>query len=428
MDTALAITPLAQTPVGTWTIPGSKSITNRALILASLAEGTSILEGVLESDDTRYMRQALQHLGISIESIAAEQLLVRGGRSHLQATRQELFIGNSGTSIRFLTALACLVPGRTHLCGDAHMAKRPIADLANALRQLHLPVSDADGYPPVVVDGGRLPGGTVHMRGNRSSQYFSALLMAAGCAEAPLHIRIEGELVSRPYVDMTQRMITAFGGTVHEEADGSLLVHPCGQYRSRSYRVEPDASAASYPFALAAAGAGRIRVPHLQGDSLQGDVGFVDVLARMGATVSRDSHGITVSATAPLQGTEVDMHHISDTVMTLAAIAPLCQGPTTIYNIANIRLKETDRLQATVTELKRLGQGVSHGQDWLRIEPAPITPATVHCYDDHRMAMSFALLGLLQPGISIADPGCVAKTYPGFWDDVTSFRRRLSEP
>jgi len=309
------------------------------------------------------------------------------------------------------------VPGPVTLVGDEAMARRPIQDLVDGLRQLGVRIDCETGCPPLTIHGGRLAGGRVSMRGDRSSQYFSALLMAASLAEASVTVDIEGSLVSRPYVDISRRMIEDFGGTVTVTERGFNVAAP-GTYRGRHYLVEPDASSASYPFALAAASGGRITVPGLGVSALQGDYGFVDVLERVGAKVERSATETTVSGGGVLSGTDVDMHHISDTVMTLAAIAAVAQGPTTIRNVANIRIKETDRLLATVQELRRLGQAVEHGDDWLRIEPCALTPATVHCYADHRMAMSFAVLGAVQGGVSIEDPACVAKTYPQYWTDL----------
>lgn len=410
------MTPLAAPPRGEWRVPGSKSITNRALLLAALADGESRLEGVLQSDDTRHMREGLEALGIAIVDEDATTWIVQGGRARLRAPVGDIFVGNSGTTVRFLAALAALVPGPVTLVGDAHMATRPIADLVDALRRLGVRVDCETGCPPLTVHGGALPGGLVTMRGDRSSQYLSAMLMAGSLADAPIEIAIEGSLVSRPYVGITERMVTDFGGAI-ASADNRFIVSPVSGYRPRAYRIEPDASAASYPLALAAASGGDILVPGIGPDALQGDVAFADVLARAGARVSRGPDGIRVEGRG-LRGIDEDMHHISDTVMTLAAIAPLADGPTTIRNVANIRIKETDRLAATVAELRRLGQQVIHGDDWLRIEPRPIVPALVRTYSDHRMAMSFAVLGVLRDGVTIEDPSCVAKTYPGFWDDL----------
>jgi 3-phosphoshikimate 1-carboxyvinyltransferase len=422
----LRIVPLVAPPSGEWRVPGSKSITNRALLLAALADGESRLEGVLQSDDTRHMRSGLEALGIGITEEDATTWIVHGGRSRLRRPERELFVGNSGTTVRFLTALAALVPGPVTLVGDAHMAKRPIQDLVDALRQLGVRVECATGCPPLTVHGGRFPGGRVSMRGDRSSQYLSAILMAGALADAPLDVVIEGALVSRPYIGITERMVADFGGVVASEGQ-RFGITPVAGYRARSYVIEPDASAASYPFALAAASGGGLVVPGLGPDALQGDVAFTDVLARAGAVVTRGSGGIRIEGHG-LRGVDEDMHHISDTVMTLAAIAPLAAGPTTIRNVANIRIKETDRLAATVAELRRLGQHVTHGDDWMRIEPRPIVPATVQCYSDHRMAMSFAVLGALRDGITIEDPACVAKTYPGFWDDLAVIYDRQGAP
>lgn len=407
-------------------VPGSKSITNRALILAALAGGPSRLRGVLHSDDTRHMRAALEGLGIGIDDEADDTVRVEGGRERLHPPRGEIFVGNSGTTVRFVAALAALIDGPVTLAGDAAMARRPIQDLVEGLRQLGVAVDCATGCPPLTIHGGRLRGGRVRMRGDRSSQYFSALMMAASLAEGDVTIDVEGALVSRPYVDITARMIADFGGAIEVaagEATGGgdrFVVRRRPSLVARDYTIEPDASSASYPFALAAACGGKITVPGLGRATMQGDYRFVDVLAAMGARVSTTADTTTVEGTGGLRGVDVDMHHISDTVMTLAAIAPVCLGATTIRNVANIRIKETDRLAATVAELRRLGQRVEHGDDWLRVEPAPIKPATVRSYADHRMAMSFAVLGAARAGITIEDPICVSKTYPGFWHDLAA--------
>ena len=419
----LLISPVVAGRQATWRVPGSKSITNRAYVLAALAEGTTVLENVLESDDTLHMRTCLTAMGISIYDGAPGQVIVEGGRSRLHAPTAPLFVGNSGTTVRFLAGLAALIPGSTTFVGDQHMAKRPIADLVDGLRQLGIRVDCASGCPPITIHGGTYQGGAIRLPGTKSSQYTTALLMMAGLGDNDLHITIEGTLVSRPYVDLTRQMVKDFGGQIDETADG-FIARRTAAYRSRSYHIEPDASSASYPFALAAAGGHTIQVDGLTGTSLQGDYGFVDVLREMGATVIKSPHHTIISSPArgTLRGITIDMHHISDTVMTLAAIAPLCHGPTTIRNIANIRIKETDRLAATVTELRRLGQEVTHGEDWLRIDPRPLTSAAIECYADHRMAMSFGILGAISGGITITDPACTAKTYPDFWNDLERFR------
>ncbi|MDX2022411.1 MAG: 3-phosphoshikimate 1-carboxyvinyltransferase [Deltaproteobacteria bacterium] len=402
-------------------MPGSKSITNRAFILAALAQGETRLSGVLESDDTRYMRIGLEAMGVDVrDGAVAGQVVIHGGLSRLRAPAGPVFVGNSGTTVRFLAALCALVPGATVLQGDEHMAKRPIADLVDGLRQLGVRVDCATGCPPLTIFGGQPLGSLVRMRGDKSSQYFTALLLMAGFTGHVTRVEIEGSLVSRPYVEMTIKMLHDFGARIESEAN-AFVVHPAA-YKAVPYVIEPDASAASYPFALAAAGGHDITVPALGPGSLQGDYTFVDVLAQMGAHVERKSEFTRVVGSGTLNGIDVDMHHISDTVMTLAAIAPLAKGPTTIRNVANIRIKETDRLLATVTELRRLGQDVQVGDDWLRIDPRPLRPAEVQCYSDHRMAMSFAILGTIAPGVTIADPACVSKTYPTFWEHLELFR------
>lgn len=426
----LAVPPFTKSVTTTWTVPGSKSLTNRALVFAALAEGTSIIENVLDSDDTRRMRECLQGLGIEIVEAQAQRpdggtntnLIVKGGRSKLRAPDAPLFVGNSGTTVRFLTGLAALVPGAVTLIGNEAMAKRPIQDLVDGLRQLGVDITCETGCPPLTIHGGTLSGGQVSMRGDRSSQYFSALLMAAGLATSDIYLSIEGSLVSRPYVAMTNRLVADYGGLVEDLPDGGFRVRQCAGYRPRSYFVEPDASSASYPFALAIATGSTITVPGLTPKSLQGDYGFVEICKRLGAKVSVSGNATTIHGPQSFPGIDVDMHHISDTVMTLAAIAPLATSPTTIRNIANIRIKECDRLAATVAELQRLGIKVDHGDDWLTIHPGPTITAEIECYDDHRMAMSFGILGCVRPGIIISDPGCTAKTYPGFWKDLALVR------
>jgi 3-phosphoshikimate 1-carboxyvinyltransferase len=416
----------------TWTVPGSKSITNRALVLAALADGETRLTGALESDDTRHMRAALTRMGIAIDDADPDTVIVRGGRARLQAPDGPLFVGNSGTTVRFLAAIAALVDGEVTLVGDDAMAKRPIHVLVDALRALGADVTCPTGCPPLTIRGGRLRGGRVRMRGDQSSQYFSALLMAGGFADADLDVEIEGSLVSRPYVDITRRMIADFGGEVAETPAG-FHVRAGRTLRGRDYAIEPDASSASYPFALAAALGGAVVVPGLGRDAQQGDYAFTTILEQAGAVVTRGETSTRVERLGALHGVDVDMHHISDTVMTLAAIAPLASGATRIRNVANIRIKETDRLAATVIELRRLGQQVTHGADWLTIEPRPVTPAMVHCYDDHRIAMSFAILGAAvggtaAGGVTIEDPACVSKTYPGFFRDLAAIYAAAGVP
>lgn len=421
----LAIAPLrvpGDVPPFLWRVPGSKSITNRALPLAALSEGTTILEGVLHSDDTRHMRKALSQMGISITDIDETTLKIEGGRSRLRAPTEEVFVGNSGTTVRFLTAFAALVPGKVTLVGDEHMAKRPISDLVEGLRKLGVRIECETGCPPLTIYGGKLPGGKVAMPGDKSSQYFSALLMAAQYAETDLTVEATSELVSRPYIDITLNMMSDFGADVPRDAasrgQNSFHVPAQGAYTARTYVIEPDASSASYAFATAAATGVPIIVPGLSKGALQGDYQFTELMEKIGCKLEVLPSETHIEKLHALTALDVDMFHISDTVMTLAALAPLCKGKTTIRNVYNIRIKETDRLEATVSELERLGQTVEFGRDWLSITPAPVTPAVVRSYSDHRMAMSFAVLGLARDGIQIETPSCVAKTYPTFWDDL----------
>jgi len=410
----------------TWRVPGSKSLTNRALVLAALRPGKTLLRGVLHSDDTRHMRAALQALGVVVEDAGPNALRVDGGAARFKAPEKPLFLGNSGTSVRFLCAMCTLVPGEVTLTGDEHMAKRPIADLVSSLKQMGVEVDCATGCPPLTIKGGRLPGGTVSMDGTKSSQYFSALMLSGGHAENELELQVQGTLVSLPYVKMTMKLVEDFGGEVeHIKAENRFIIKKMPQPDSDSFAeelefvIEPDASAASYPFAMAAATGSSIKVPDLTSKSIQGDYQFVKVLHDMGCEVEEGPDYTRISRSRQLNGIEVDMHHISDTVMSLAAIAPLCSGPVKITNVANIRIKETDRLAATVAELRKLGQQVEHGEDWLVITPKlPIAPAEIECYSDHRMAMSFAILGKATAGITVKDPKCVAKTYPDFFKDL----------
>jgi len=400
--------------------PGSKSITNRALVCAALADGRSTLLGALDSEDTRVMIDSLRRLGIEVEhDPLAACVRVGGCRGHVPAADADLYAANSGTTIRFLTALVALGQGRFRLDGTPRMRERPIQDLLDALNQLGANArSETDtGCPPVVVQAEGLGGGRTEVAGTISSQFLSALLMAAPCAQQPVEIAVRGRLVSEPYVAMTLGVMRAFGIEVEHEAFKRFRV-PVGQpYRAREYEIEPDASAASYFFGAAAVSRGRVTVEGLSRESLQGDVSFCECLRRMGCAVGYGPDRITVEGT-PLRGIEVDMNAISDTVPTLAAVALFAEGPTTISGVGHIRHKETDRVAAVAAELRRLGATVEEHADGLTIKPGPVRGAEVQTYDDHRMAMGFALVGLRIPGVRILDPGCTAKTYPGFFDDL----------
>jgi 3-phosphoshikimate 1-carboxyvinyltransferase len=398
--------------------PGSKSLTNRALIVAGLAEGRSHLTGVLDSQDTRVMVESLRRLGLELDQdVAAGTIAITGCGGHPTATAADLFLENSGTSIRFLTAMCALGTGTFRLDGNARMRERPILDLVEGLRQLGVDVtySGNNGFPPVIVRGTGLAGGTATVASGTSSQFLSGLLMAAPGATAPVTLEIGGSLVSEPYVTMTIAVMRTFGATV-DAVDGGFRIQP-GRYQANAYHIEPDASAASYFFGAAAVTGGRVTVEGLSRQALQGDVGFVDALERMGCEVEASSDSITVVGRT-LSGIDIDMNAISDTAQTLACVAPFANSQTRIRNVAHMRHKETDRIAAVATELRKVGLSVDEHADGLTIYPGPIQPARIATYDDHRMAMSFSLLGLRAPGIEIEHPECTAKTYPHFFTDL----------
>lgn len=399
--------------------PGSKSITNRALVCAALAEGRSLLKGALDSEDTRVMIEALRQLGMGLKPRLAEGFVeVEGCGGVIPAAEGQLYVANSGTTVRFLASLVSLANGRFRLDGTPRMRERPIGDLVESLRQLGVDAQaeSPGGCPPVAIQAGGLSGGRATIRGDVSSQFLSGLLLAAPYAREPVTLVVEGELVSQPYVSMSLAVMEAFGVETERRAMREFQV-PHAHYRGHSYEIEPDASAASYFFAAAAITAGEVTVEGLSADSLQGDVGFVDVLKQMGCRVEYGADRITVEG-GKLRGVNVNMNSISDTVQTLAAVALFAEGPTTVRGVAHIRHKETDRIAALATELRKLGAEVIESSDGLSITPRPLQAATVDTYQDHRMAMSLALVGLRQPGVVINDPGCTAKTYPGFWRDL----------
>jgi 3-phosphoshikimate 1-carboxyvinyltransferase len=411
--------PLTGSVVGTVRPPGSKSLTNRALITAALATGASRLTGVLDSRDTQVMLESLKRLGLAVTADAAARtidIVGCGGSPPVEAA--ELWLENSGTSIRFLTAMCTLGRGHYRLDGNARMRQRPIGDLLAALNELgaNCRAESGSDCPPVVVEAAGLPGGETTVNTSLSSQYLSALLMAAPCATQDVTVHLTGPLVSEPYIDMTLGVMARFGVTVETPVPGIFRI-PRQQYRAANYDIEPDASAASYFFALAAITNGKVTVDGLNEYALQGDVRFVDALQQMGCVVHWGQNSVTVEG-RPLRGIDIDMNAISDTAQTLAAVAPFANGPTTIRNIAHVRHKETDRISAVTTELRKLGLDVVEFADGMTIHPGPMRPAEIDTYDDHRMAMSLALIGLRQPGVVIRDPGCTSKTYPEFFVDL----------
>lgn len=405
-------------------VPGSKSITNRALVCAGLAAGRSTLTGALQADDTEAMVDGLQALGVAVERHWERDLLVvdgAGGRPVADVALVDARL--SGTTSRFLLPLAALGDGLRRVDGQGRLRERPMGPALDALRALGAEITEVagPGRLPVEVVGGTLAGGEVAISGDVSSQFLSGLLLTAPAMRTGIVVRVTTELVSRPYADMTVAVMAAFGVRVDQPDDRTWIVEP-QPYVAVDYAVEPDASAASYCFAAAAIAGGQVTVEGLGSPSLQGDLGFVDVLESMGAEVERGPDRTTVRRSGRLRGIEVDMSQISDTAPTLAVVAAFAEGHTRVTGIGFIRGKETDRIGAVVAELRRAGIDAVEEADGFRVEPGPVRPATITTYDDHRMAMSFALLGLVAPGIEISDPGCVAKTFPAFWSLLADLR------
>ncbi len=410
--------------------PGSKSITNRALVCAALARGPSLLTGALDSQDTRVMAAGLAALGFHVAADwGAGSIRVIGGSGVIPAREAVIDCVASGTTMRFLSAVCALGHGTYRLDGTARMRQRPIDDLLEALRGLGVEAhaESPGGCPPVVIRSRGLAGDLARVRGSTSSQFASGLAMVAACAPHGMRIEFEGTLVSLPYLDMTRRVMEAFGARCDPQGDRAWQVAATG-YEACAYAIEPDASAASYFFAAAAITGGSVRVDGLSRTSMQGDVGFCDALERMGCTVEWEEPAgstpgaITVSGRAA-RGIDIDMNAISDTVPTLAVVALFAESPTVIRNVAHIRDKETDRIGDLVRELRKLGCRVEERPDGLTIAPGPLRGASLATYDDHRMAMSLALAGLQVPGVRIEDPGCVRKTFPDYWQRLAALAR-----
>jgi 3-phosphoshikimate 1-carboxyvinyltransferase len=407
------ITP-CQKVQATLTLPGSKSYTHRALMAAALAAGESVLTNALAAEDTELTAAALTQLGAGIDW-QGTTIRVTGRNGRWLPARLPIYLGNSGTSMRFLTALAALGEGEYLLTGTERLCQRPLGELLEALRQAGVQaVSErGDGCPPVRVTGG-LTGGKARLSGAISSQYLSALLFIGPLAPAGLAIDITGELVSRPYVDLTLEVLGNFGISYYREGYRYFEL-PGGQsYLPREYEIEADASSASYFWAAAAVTGGRVTLTNLSLESSQGDAAFPGVLGRMGCTIESTPAGLTVQG-GPLQGVTVDMATMPDLVPTLAVLAAFAQGDTVITGVAHLRHKESDRLHAVATELGRLGIEARETPDGLVIRGGAPKGAVIHTYNDHRIAMSFAVAGLKIPGVAIEDPECVAKSFPDFW-------------
>ena len=422
---SLTLKPIRQVN-GVVRIPGSKSLSNRILLLAALAEGTTTITNLLDSDDIRFNLDALAALGISIELSENNTVAkVTGiGKPFSHSAPSTLFLGNAGTAMRPLTAALTLGYGNYTLTGEPRMEERPIADLVNALRQCGADITylKTDGYPPLSIHAQGLTGGNIQILGNISSQFLTAMLMACPLAKNDSQIEVMGTLVSKPYIDITLATMAQFGIRVHNNDYASFDVVGGQTYHSPgTVMVEGDASSASYFLAAAAISGSTVRVEGVGKDSIQGDIKFADVLEQMGASVTRSDTWIEVTGPKKLQALDVDLNHIPDAAMTIAVAALFADGTTTIRNIYNWRVKETDRLSAMATELRKVGATVIEGNDFITITPPDqIQEATIDTYNDHRMAMCFSLAALGNAIIHINDPGCVAKTFPDYFERFAS--------
>ncbi len=402
-------------------LPGSKSLTNRALLCAGLAEGRSELTGVLFSDDTEAMLAALVGLGAEVqEGRAANTVTITGIGGRLPAEPLSIDSRQSGTTGRFLAPLIALAPGGGSLDGHEQLRARPMSDQLAALRTLGAEISAVDERLPLSSTGGGMRGGAVTVSGATSSQFLSGLLLCAPLCDDGVTLEVSDTLVSRPYIDMTVGVMERFGAVVERDGYRRFACGP-GVYAAQRYAIEPDASAASYFFALAAMTRGRIRVDGLGRSAVQGDMAFVDVLEQMGAVV-RQGDDWTEVVGRDLRGVDVDLADFSDTAPTLAVVAAVADSPTRIRGIGFVRGKESDRIGAVITELERLGIASVEHDDGLTIHPSEVRPGVVNTYEDHRLAMAFGLLGLVADGVEIADPGCVAKTFPTYWDVLEAAR------
>ena len=426
----LDIAPMSRAS-GTVRLPGSKSISNRSLLLAALALGTTELTGLLAADDVDRMREALCTLGVQIDPGGAnDACVVHGVAGAFPARRAALSLGNAGTAFRPLTAALALSHGDYALSGVARMHERPIGDLVDALRALGADIryDAAAGFPPLTIAPGSVrAGGSVAVRGSVSSQFLSALLMALPLAGGGTTVEVVGELVSRPYVEMTLALMRRFGVEVERRREDAFHVPAQAMYTSPgALAVEGDASSASYFLAAGAIGGGPVRIVGVGRDSIQGDVDFAATLAAMGATVTRGDDWIEVRGSGKLKGIDADFNRIPDAAMTVALVALFAEGPTMLRNIGSWRVKETDRIAAMSSELRKLGATIEEGRDWMRVTPpATWRAATIDTYDDHRIAMCFSLAALGGVPVRINDPRCVRKTFPGYF---AAFERLAQRP
>jgi 3-phosphoshikimate 1-carboxyvinyltransferase len=437
---AIRIDPADAPPRGKVRLPGSKSITNRALLIAGLARGESVLENSLFCDDSLHLADALLKLGVLVKKDErGARFTVKGAGGPFPAREATVSLGNAGTATRFLTAALCLSEGSYTVDGDARMRQRPIGELARALRELGADVEAPSGCPPVEIGrrspaprtrSRRLQGGTVTVPGRTSSQFISAILLAAPLARTDVEVLVEGVCVSRPYLDVTLEVMRAFGaeaGVDDGRADGrtAFWARAGRGYFARDYRIEGDASTASYFLAAAAITEGTVRVEGLGKETIQGDARFADVLARMGARVKKDSEAITLTG-GPLKGVDEDCSDIPDIVPTLATVALFARGRTRITNVSHLRFKESDRISSVASELRKLGGRVRDLADGLEIEGSRLHAGQVDPWGDHRLAMATSLIGLRVPGVVISDPGVVAKSFPEYFDALREIGARVS--
>jgi 3-phosphoshikimate 1-carboxyvinyltransferase len=425
----LEIVPLDRPPDANVRVPGSKSLTNRVLLVAALAEGRSRVHNPLFSDDSFHLMRALVELGFDVRADGNATVEIVGHAGHIPRSDVDLFVGNAGTVARFLPPALALGGGPYRVDGEPRMRERPVRELIEAMRALGAEVTytSQDGHFPLEVVGGGIPGGAATVSGAKSSQFLSGLLLAAPYAHEPVTLNVLGDLVSRPYVNLTLEVMKAFDAKPSVLGLSTFRIDG-GRYLAREYSVEPDASAASYFMAAAAVTGGRVTIEGLGTASSQGDLQFAEVLREMGCHVDLNQHHVEVHGPERLRGVTVDMNDFSDTMMSLAAIAPFATTPTHITGIAHTRLQETDRVFAVATELANLGVPVTETYDSLHIIPqgseagSAVRPALVRTYGDHRMAMAFAVTGLAAPGVRISDPVCVTKTFPRFFQRLEELR------
>ncbi|MCI5164984.1 MAG: 3-phosphoshikimate 1-carboxyvinyltransferase [Candidatus Electrothrix sp. GM3_4] len=403
-------------------VPGSKSLTQRALIAAALTCGESTLIGPLASEDTAYTMTALRQMGIEVDDSDPAVWVVQGSGGRIQAPEQEIFLGNNGTATRFLTSVAALGQGRFRITGGKRMAERPIEPLIRALRgwQVQIQSEAANGCPPLSIDADGLSGGETVLPEGKSSQYLSSLLLVAPYAAKKAELKVEGEVFSRPYVEMTLAVMAEFGVWVNVSPGMNHFRIPQGCYQSTEYRIEGDASGASYFWAAAAVTGGKVTVANVPVPSLQGDAQLVPLLEQMGCEVERCKGGITVQGPEQLVGIEVDMGNMPDVAPTLAVVAAFAEGTSVINNIAHLRIKECDRLAVMVSELRKMGADVEEEEDRMIIHGRAagdnLYGADIATFDDHRIAMCFAVAGLRVPGVKVHGEECVAKSFPDFWE------------